>query len=201
MKWNVLGVTILWYYALNLIDSVTSARNAVFVLLWALDSVATFIVHLEIWWNGKRLELSLTDIWYQLFVEGLKSPVTMAPSSSALSKYLHCTKIKNPDELLSYRDSPKFIQNQFIDYMINLKIYPLHQDRLREVDTPQHEVLWSTWRYQKKDLEISVKIALQANMRNMYGSLDYWMWKYFLNELWNFGAPSLSKVFGLFPSI
>jgi hypothetical protein len=30
---------------------------------------------------------------------------------------------------------------------------------------------------QKKDLEISVKIALQSNMRNMSGSLDSWLWK------------------------
>jgi hypothetical protein len=58
--------------------------------------------------------------------------------------------------------------------MINLKIYPLHQARLREVDTPQHEVLdlYEDIK-QKKDLEISVMIALQANMRNMSNSLDY----------------------------
>ena len=54
---------------------------------------------------------------------------------------LNYTKIRNTDDLVCYKDNLKFIQNQFIDYMINLKIHLLHQDRLREVDTPQHEVL------------------------------------------------------------
>jgi len=40
----------------------------------------------------------------------------MAPSSYALSKYLYRTKIKNPDDLLKYKDNLKFIQNQFIDH-------------------------------------------------------------------------------------
>jgi hypothetical protein len=42
----------------------------------------------------------------------------------------------------------------------NLKFYDLNEDIK-----------------QKKDLDISVKIALQANMRNMSGSLDCWLWK------------------------
>ena len=74
--------------------------------------------------RGKTFEPTLTGISYRIFIEGLKSPVTKAAYSYALSKYMNYTKIENPDDLLQYKDNPKFIQNQIIDYLINLKNPP-----------------------------------------------------------------------------
>jgi hypothetical protein len=37
---------------------------------------------------------------------------------------MNYTKIKNPDDLLQHKDNPRFIQNQIIDYLINLKNPP-----------------------------------------------------------------------------
>ena len=74
--------------------------------------------------RGKIFEPTLTESSYLIFIEGLKSPVTKAAYSYALLKYMKYTKIKNPDELLNYKDNPKLIQNQIIDYVINLKNPP-----------------------------------------------------------------------------
>jgi integrase len=74
--------------------------------------------------RGKTFEPTLTGISYRIFIEGLKSPVTKAAYTYALSKYMNYTKIENPDDLLQYKDNPKFIQNQIIDYLINLKNPP-----------------------------------------------------------------------------
>jgi integrase len=74
--------------------------------------------------RGKIFEPTLTDSSYRIFIEGLKSPVTKAAYSYALSKYMNYTKIKNPDDLLQHKDNPRLIQNQIIDYLINLKNPP-----------------------------------------------------------------------------
>ena len=74
--------------------------------------------------RAKIFEPTLTGISYRIFIEALKSPVTKAAYSYALSKYMKYTKIENPDDLLSYKDNTQFIQNQIIDYMIYLKNPP-----------------------------------------------------------------------------
>ena len=45
----------------------------------------------------------------------------MAAYSYALSNCMNYAKIKNPDDLLQYKDSPKFIRNQIIDPKVNKK--------------------------------------------------------------------------------
>lgn len=71
--------------------------------------------------RGKTFEFGLTAICYRILIEGLKSPVTMAAYSYALSKWMNYAKIKNPDDLLQYKDSPKFIRNRIIDPKVNKK--------------------------------------------------------------------------------
>jgi integrase len=61
---------------------------------------------------------------YRIFIEGLKSPVTKAAYSFALQKYMNHLKVNNPDDLLTNQDSPKIIQNQIIQYLIELKNPP-----------------------------------------------------------------------------
>jgi hypothetical protein len=76
----------------------------------------------------KVFEPTLTGISYRIFIEGLRSPVTKAAYTFALQKYMKCLKIddnNNPDSLLEYKDNPKFIQNQIIDYLIYLKNPPI----------------------------------------------------------------------------
>jgi integrase len=75
--------------------------------------------------RNKVFEPTLTGFSYRIFIEGLKSPVTKAAYTFALQKYMKHLKIdNNPDDLLRYQDSPKFIQNQIIDYLIHLKNPP-----------------------------------------------------------------------------
>lgn len=66
-------------------------------------------------------EPMLTGHSYSMFIEGLKSPVTKAAYTYALQKYMKYLNINNPDDLLRYQDNPKFIQNQIIEYLIQLK--------------------------------------------------------------------------------
>src|SRR5205823_6131278 len=68
---------------------------------------------------------TLADHSYRIFIEGLKSPVTKAAYSYALSKYMKHEKVENLDYLLKYKDTPKFIQEEIIEYMIHLKNPPL----------------------------------------------------------------------------
>lgn len=75
--------------------------------------------------RAKIFEPTLAGVSYRIFIEALKSPVTKAAYSYALSKYMKYIKIENPDDLLSHRDNPQLIQNQIIDYMIYLKNPPL----------------------------------------------------------------------------
>jgi integrase len=75
--------------------------------------------------RNKVFEPTLTGVSYRIFIEGLKSAVTKAAYTFALEKYMKYIKIDNPDDLLRYQDNPKFIQNQIIDYLINLKNPPL----------------------------------------------------------------------------
>jgi integrase len=75
--------------------------------------------------RNKVFEPTLTGFSYRIFIEGLKSAVTKAAYSFALQKYMKYLRIdNNPDDLLRYQDSPKFIQNQIIDYLIHLKNPP-----------------------------------------------------------------------------
>jgi integrase len=60
----------------------------------------------------------------QSVVEGLKSPVTKAAYSYALQKYTKHHNLNNPDDLLSHRQTPQTIQNQIIEYLIQLKNPP-----------------------------------------------------------------------------
>jgi integrase len=75
--------------------------------------------------RAKVFEPTLAGFSYRIFIEGLKSAVTKAAYTFALQKYMKYLKIYNPDDLLKYQGSPKFIQNQIIDYLINLKNPPL----------------------------------------------------------------------------
>ena len=61
---------------------------------------------------------------YRVFIEGLKSPVTKAAYSYALQKYMNHLNITNPDDLLIHQENPKIIQNQIIEYLIQLKNPP-----------------------------------------------------------------------------
>jgi hypothetical protein len=76
--------------------------------------------------RNKVFEPTLTGIPYRIFIECLKSAVTKAAYTFALQKYMKYLKIDNPDDSLTYQDNPKFIQNQIIDYLINLKNHPSH---------------------------------------------------------------------------
>lgn len=74
--------------------------------------------------RGKTFQVTLPGNSYRIFIEGLKSPVTKAAYSYGLQKYMNYLNIKNPDDLLIHSESPKIIQNQIIDYMIQLKNPP-----------------------------------------------------------------------------
>ena len=75
--------------------------------------------------RSKIFEPILTGYPYRIFIEGLKSPVTKAPYSFALQKYMKYLKTDSPDDLLEYQNNPKFIQNKIIDYLISLKDPPI----------------------------------------------------------------------------
>ena len=74
--------------------------------------------------RGKTFQVTLPGNSYRIFIEGLKSPVTKAAYSYALLKYMNYLKITNPDDLLIHQDNPKIIQDQIVEYMIQLKNPP-----------------------------------------------------------------------------
>jgi site-specific recombinase XerD len=74
--------------------------------------------------RGKTFQVTLPGNSYRIFIEGLKSPVTKAAYSFALQKYMDYLNISNPDDLLINQENPKIIQNQIIEYMIQLKNPP-----------------------------------------------------------------------------
>ena len=71
--------------------------------------------------RGKTFQVTLPGNSYRIFIEGLKSPVTKAAYSYALQKYMNYLKITNPDDLLIHQGNPKIIQDQIVEYMIQLK--------------------------------------------------------------------------------
>jgi integrase len=74
--------------------------------------------------RGKIFQLTLPGNTYRIFIEGLKSAVTKAAYSYALQKYMNHLNIRNPDDLLLHQENPKIIQNQIIEYIIQLKNPP-----------------------------------------------------------------------------
>ena len=74
--------------------------------------------------RGKTFQVTLPGNSYRIFIEGLKSPVTKAAYSYALQKYMNYLNITNPDDLLIHQENPKIIQDQIIEYMIQLKNPP-----------------------------------------------------------------------------
>jgi integrase len=73
--------------------------------------------------RGKVFQSTLPGESYRVFIEGLKSAVKAA-YSYALQKYMNHLKINNPDELLIHQENPKIIQEQIIEYLIQLKNPP-----------------------------------------------------------------------------
>jgi integrase len=74
--------------------------------------------------RGKTFQVAMPGNTYRKFIEGLKSPVTKAAYSYALQKYMNYLNIFNPDDLLIQQENPKIIQDQIIEYMIQLKNPP-----------------------------------------------------------------------------
>jgi hypothetical protein len=74
--------------------------------------------------RGKTFQVTLPGNSYHIFIEGLKSPVTKAAYSYALQKYMTHLNISNPDDLLIHQENPKIIQNQIVEYLIQLKNPP-----------------------------------------------------------------------------
>jgi hypothetical protein len=81
-------------------------------------------MHLLYMFRGKTFQLTLPGNSYRIFIEGLKSAVTKAAYSFALQKYMNHLNIRNPDDLLLHQENPKIIQNQIIEYIIQLKNPP-----------------------------------------------------------------------------
>lgn len=73
----------------------------------------------------KFFEPTLSDHSYRIFIEGLKSPVTKAAYTYGLSKYMNYLNIDRPDGLTKYKETPKVLQDQIIEYLIHLKNPPL----------------------------------------------------------------------------
>jgi hypothetical protein len=71
--------------------------------------------------RGKTFQVTLPGNSYRIFIEGLKAPVTKAAYSYALKKYMGNLNVSNPDDLLVNQENPKIIQNQIINYLIELK--------------------------------------------------------------------------------
>jgi hypothetical protein len=69
--------------------------------------------------RGKTFQLSLPGNSYRIFIEGLKSPVTKAAYSYALLKYMKYLNLQYPDELLVHKETPKIIQNQIIESLLD----------------------------------------------------------------------------------
>jgi integrase len=74
--------------------------------------------------RGKTFQVTLPGNSYRIFIEGLKSPVTKAAYSYALQKYMNYLNITNPDDLFIHQENPKIIQDQIVEYMIQLKNPP-----------------------------------------------------------------------------
>ncbi len=74
--------------------------------------------------RAKKFEPTSTAHSYQVFIEGLKSPVTKAAYSYALSKFMKHLNLNDPDDLLKRRDRPILIQDRLIGYLIHLKNPP-----------------------------------------------------------------------------
>src|SRR5687767_13692077 len=81
-------------------------------------------MHLAYMFRCKTFQLMLPGNSYRIFIEGLKSAVTKAAYSYALQKYMNHLKISNPDDLLIHQEDPKIIQDQIIEYLIQLKNPP-----------------------------------------------------------------------------
>jgi integrase len=103
--------------------------------------------------RGKTFQLELPGNSYRNFIEGLKSPVTKAAYSYALKKYMNYLSITNPDDLLIHQENPKFIQNQIIEYLIQLK-NPPHS--LRYATRSQYLAAIMTY-YELNDVPLSKK--------------------------------------------
>lgn len=74
--------------------------------------------------RAKVFQPTLVGASYHIFIEGLKSAVTKAAHTYALQKYMNHLGTKNPDDLLINQDNPKLVQNQIIEYLIQLKTPP-----------------------------------------------------------------------------
>jgi integrase len=103
--------------------------------------------------RGKTFQVTLPGNSYRIFIEGLKSPVTKAAYSFALQKYMDYLNISNPDNLLINQENPKIIQNQIIEYMIQLK-NPPHS--LRYATRSQYLAAIMTF-YDLNDIALSKK--------------------------------------------
>jgi integrase len=103
--------------------------------------------------RGKTFQLTLPGKSYRIFVEGLKSPVTKAAYSYALQKYMNHLNISNPDDLLIHFENPKIIQNQIIEYLIQLKNPP---SSLRYATRSQYLAAIMTF-YELNDVPLSKK--------------------------------------------
>ena len=103
--------------------------------------------------RGKTIQISLPGHSYRVFIEGLKSPVTKAAYSYALQKYMSYLNITNPDDLLIHQENAKIIQNEIIEYLIQLK-NPSHS--LRYVTRSQYLAAIMTY-YELNDVPLSKK--------------------------------------------
>ena len=103
--------------------------------------------------RGKTFQVTLPGNSYRIFIEGLKSPVTKTAYSYALQKYMNYLKITNPDDLLIHQGNPKIIQDQIVEYMIQLK-NPPHS--LRYATRSQYLVAVITY-YDLNDVALSKK--------------------------------------------
>lgn len=74
--------------------------------------------------RAKVFQPPYTNRSYRIFIEGLKSPVTKAAYTFALEKYMKFLGIQNSDELLVHEDNPRIIQDQIIEFLIQLKNPP-----------------------------------------------------------------------------
>ncbi|MGD9533485.1 MAG: tyrosine-type recombinase/integrase [Candidatus Nitrosocosmicus sp.] len=74
--------------------------------------------------RAKVFQPPYTNRSYRIFIEGLKSAVTKAAYTYALDKYMKFLGIQNSGELLVHEDNPRIIQDQIIEYLIQLKNPP-----------------------------------------------------------------------------
>jgi hypothetical protein len=103
--------------------------------------------------RGKTFQVTLPGNSYRIFIEGLKSPVTKAAYSYALQKYMTHLNTSNPDDLLNHQENPKIIQNQIVEYLIQLKNPP---HLLRYATRSQYLAAIMTF-YELNDIPLSKK--------------------------------------------